>query len=242
MKRPMKKHLAPLAACAAAALLPSCILYSHTADRLRDPGTTYTGVNIYQPVDGKIHYAPEKKQQGSITEGYVIANEVTFHKHSRSVNTDHWYPLEPLAGDYKPTGRQVVARITSSGFAEELDALPGGLMSIEAPKGNITQADSGVLSQWHPEGKAIFDHLGRTAAPVTTQPGWWRRRAIDCCDYFVDPLMTVVYNTALFGVVLPAGIVLTPVTAPVQLLCIQQQQKQDTSPAENQEGNRAQKK
>ena len=223
MTRPLP--LFPPLALLAATLLPSC-MYWHTGDRLRDPHTTYTGVDIYHPVDGKIHYSPKAIDQDRtgkpITEAYVIANEVTYNKRSCTGNTDDLYPIEPWANNLRPTGRQVIARIDGGGFAEEVTSLPRGLKSMDAPKEDLWSKGDGVFYMWMAKDDPKFGKLGSTAKPVETQPGWWRRRAINCCDYFVDPLLTVVTNTVAFTVTLAT----MPLALPANLICSQQQQQQ----------------
>ena len=98
-------------------------------------------------------------------------------------------------------------------------------MSIDAPQGNIERNGDGVLYEWLPDGAPDFDRLGRTAEPVKQKPGWWRRRAIDCCDYLVDPVLTVVYTTVVYGVGIPVGLAIAPIGVPVNILSSQQQQQ-----------------
>ncbi len=225
------KALTPLSAGAAALLLPSCIFYSHLGDCLRDPYTSYAGADIYHPVDGRIHYDPKKVHNGFPKEAYVIANEVTYISSSPVVNTDHFYPVSTKAGELTPTGKQIVAKISSSGYEKTLPALPQGLQSIPAPTTNEWRyTGQGALYEWAPEGKPNSSHISTPAAWEDTQPGWWRRRAINCCDYFVDPLLTFTYNTLFWGVAMPVGLAITPVVVPVNHICAQQQQQQDSEP------------
>ncbi len=188
---------------AAALLLTSCTRW-HLADRLRDPYTTYTGVDIYHPVDGKIHYKPESdgRQNDRLGEAYVIAPEVTFNKRSLTTNTDDFYPGDANAQNLRPTGRQCIVRITGNGVDEKLAALPKGLASINAPTTNQGNTGWGVFYRWNPEGDMRFRALGPELTQETT-PGWWRRRAIDTCDYVVDPLL----NVLTVAVAVPAYIV-----------------------------------
>ncbi len=230
------KPIASLFACSAGLLLPSCIFHAHTADRLRDPYTTYTGADIYHPVDGKIHYTPKEAQKSFISEGYVVANEVTFTRKSKVMNTDNFYPGDDAAENFKPTGRQLVVKINAAGYQETLPALPKGLMSMPAPTTDEERyTGQGVLYEWAPEGDPNITHIDDYGEAVETQPGWWRRRAIDCCDYFVDPVLTFTYNTLFWGVGIPVGLVVTPVVAPVNILCAQQQQQQETQQQETQQ-------
>ncbi len=221
------KAVTSLFACSAALLLPSCIYYSHTADRLRDPYTTYTGVDIYHPVDGRIHYTAREAQKSFVSEGYVVVNEVTFTRKSRVMNSDHFYPADDAAENLKPTGRQLVVKINASGYRETVPTLPRGLLSMPAPTSDEERyTGQGVLYEWAPEGDPNITHIDGDGESVKTQPGWWRRRAIDCCDYVVDPVLTFTSNALFWGVGIPVGLVVTPVVAPINLLCAQQQQQQ----------------
>ncbi len=188
------KRLLPLLAAALILILlaPACTRW-HVADRLRDVHTTYTGVNIYQPVDGKIYYR-EGKNYG-MEPHYVIAPEVTYKRRTHLINSDgkaNFYPLPAVSQNLRPTGRVVVAEFDyCHGFRGIHPALPEGLVSKEAPKENQGSIRPRGAVHWRPEGNAPMDSLG-ILSQQEEPPGIGRRLLIGTCDYVVDPLLNII--------------------------------------------------
>ncbi len=205
---PPLRPILVLAAAALACLLPSCMRW-HTADVLRDPYTTYTGVDIYHPVDGKVHYEMEEnpltgKLERKYGANYVIAPEVTYKRCSHLTNTDgfDFYPAPPLTQDIRPTGRVVTAKFSyTHGFTEIVPKLPKGTRSEEAETHNSGSIRPRGAPHWRPEGGAPMPSLG-TLAQVEEKPGFGRRVLIGTCDYVVDPLLNIL--------TIPVEIVLWP--------------------------------
>ncbi len=193
----MKEHTVILV-CAAALLLPSCTRW-HTADLLRDPYTTYTGVDIYHPVDGKVHYEMEENRLTGKLErkhdaNYVIAPEVTYKRRSHLTNTDgfDFYPAPPLVQDARPTGRVVTAKFSySHGLTEIVPELPKETRSEKAETHNSGSIRPHGARHWMPEGGAPMPSFG-TLAKVEEKPSFGRSVLIGTCDYVVDPLLNLV--------------------------------------------------
>ncbi len=188
-------------------LLAFCLLHSsctrwHTADRLRDPYTTYTGVDIYHPVDGKIYHLPEDEPYPQ--HYYVIAPEVSYQRRTHLTNTDGFYPVCDTSQNIRPTGRTVVAAFSySHGFEKILPRLPEGVVSEVAPKENQGGIRPRGSNHWCPEGNAPWESLG-AISKQEHKPGFARRLLIGTCDYLVDPLLNIIM-VPLDAIVLPFG-------------------------------------
>ncbi len=130
--------------------LSSCMRW-HTANRLRDAHTVYTGVDIYHPVDGKLYYSPAENTENLIFKdvsftNYLIAPEVTYRRRSNLINSDglgNFYPEPDYTQDIPPTGRIHVVKIkrgrSHPDSPEMIPALPDGLKSLPMPpKGKLT--------------------------------------------------------------------------------------------------------
>ncbi len=235
------KLITPFLVCSAALLLlPSCVFWS-TGDHLRAGSTTYTGVDIYHPVDGKIHYYPYNPHPKKDTEyahwreAYVIAPEVTYRAQPPSFEVPNIHMIGsldyvpyPEVEDMKPTGRVVVARIGFDGFVKIVPQLPKGLLTADAPKDKAEWSEQNlhIVSQhWNPD-KPDHEHLGRIGEKVR-KPGLAHRALIGTCDYVVDPVLNVLTNITIPLVLLPAS----PFIALADSVTQQQQAKQDEPPS-----------
>ncbi len=234
------RRITSLFACAAALFLPSCIFWS-TGDHLRAGGTTYTGVDIYHPVDGKIHYYPYKphpKKEAEYThwrEAYVLAPEVTYRAQPPGFDIPNIHTIGrldyvpyPEVEDMKPTGRMVIARIGYEGFEEIVPSLPKGLQTADAPKGKAEWSEQNlhiVDSFWNPD-EPSHEHLGKVDEKVE-KPGLARRALIGTCDYVVDPVLNVLTNITIPLVLLPAA----PFISLADSVTQQQQQTESTKPS-----------
>ncbi len=174
------KHLA-LSLFAATALLPSCAQWQ-LGEHMSDAQTTYTGVNLCCPVDGKF-YRPAELQANQAIPFYITAPEVTFklHPHPRlrlCEEIPDWLMYAP-ASEVEPTGRIVTARITDGGVrgpeAEEIPALPDGLIAE-------------VVTDTCPEEQ----HMLAILSEKREEPSLARRALIGTCDYLLDPLLTLI--------------------------------------------------
>ncbi len=206
-----------------------CLAFSackfwYTADHLRAGSTTYTGVDIFHPVDGKIHY-PAKQSDGSLGTAYVIAPEVTYRAQPPCFevpNVHSWgtWDVEgwPEVTDMRPTGRVVVARIGYFGFERIVPELPKGLLSAAAPTCKADRDSAPyIVCYWNPQSPPT-DSLGKLA-PKVEEPGAARRAFIGTCAYVVDPVLNTV--TCVLSPV--AVLAATPFVAVGG--CVQQQQQ-----------------
>ncbi len=192
-------------------LLASCTRW-HLGDRLRDAHTTYTGVDIFHPVDGKIHHTPA--EEGVVaSEYYVLAPEVTYQRRSPLTNTDDFYPAPLRAHKIQPTGRTVTARISHGYYFEELvPKLPSGQVSEPAPTENRRIFGITSAAGWQAKGNPQFRTLG-ILAEKTEEPGLARRALIGTCDYALDPLLNLI--------TIPAEVVGSILSFPILLLAEQ---------------------
>ncbi len=234
----MKKP-GPILAFGAALLLPSCIFWS-TGDHLRAGCTTYTGVDIYHPVDGKIHYYPYNPHPKKDTEyahwreAYVLAPEVTYRAQPPSFEIPNIHFIGsldhvpyPEVEDMKPTGRVVIARIGYEGFREIVPELPKGLLTADALKGKAgwSERNLHIVNQHRNPDKPNHEQLGKIDEKIE-KPGVARRALIGTCDYVVDPILNVLTNITIPLVLLPAS----PFIAMADSVTQQQQTKRDEPP------------
>ncbi len=202
MSLPLRSFLCTIAMMLALPLT-SCMRW-HTTDRLRDTLTTYTGADIYHPVDGMIHSGID--DEGEKTH-YVLAPEVAYKHRSPIINSDgfNYYHEPPYAKELRPTGRTLVVEMENYCFKRVVPRLPQGVKAEAVPppeKRNF----------WNMPGwRAADTHayaLGELACQQE-QPSTARRVLIGTCDYVVDPML----NLITFPVEVSCWIVGTPIAA-----------------------------
>ncbi len=228
----MKTIQTLLLAAAAALLLPSCKQW-FIGDHLRGASTSYTGVDIFHPVDGKIHFDTRQKNK-ILREAYVVAPEVTYCKQppcwDASIHDIGDWSNVPAAKaeNIRPTGRIVVAKIGYGGFREIVPALPKGLTAYDAPTHDIDAVAQmkmpHIVCYWTPE-DIYPDSLGELGTAREEKPGFARRALIATCDYVVDPLL----NILTIPVEAVGIIALSPIIAPVTM-AIDSQEQQEPQP------------
>ncbi len=174
----MMRWMIPFLACAAAILMPSCISWD-IGGHLKGRQTTYTGVDIAHPVDGKL-YRPARGQESCF---YVTAPEVTYtYTYPAMLNGYGMQVVMPAASNVQPTGRIITARIEPASHsyvgaqheARALSVMPGGLCAEESGPTEHATPCPAVLG-WERE-----------------EPSLARRALIGTCDYVVDPLLNIV--------------------------------------------------
>ncbi len=177
-------------------VLPSCTCWQ-LGERLRAPYTTYTGLDIERPADGKIYHSATRDWEVAET-CYVWAPEKTYNIipplwHDASGLS---YPPEKEAGNLHPTGRvvPVVLQRDENGsyrYARSLSALPDGLVSGDyniSPQ--LTQARENARQAGNKQ-RPLPAEKGTDNTPVRMEPGLGKRILIGCCDYVVDPMLTI---------------------------------------------------
>ncbi len=181
---------------AALVLLPSCTCWQ-LGERLRASCTTWTGLDIERPVDGKIYHKPT--HGWAVAEFcYILAPEKTYNiipPLTCDASGLH-YPPEKVAGNLTPTGRVVPVALRrdvngSYQYARSLSALPGGLVAEDyAASPQLTQSRENTRQSGNKQ-RPLPAEDGSDNARYT-EPGLGRRVLIGTCDYVVDPLLTVV--------------------------------------------------
>ncbi len=225
----MKRFFLPyVCAVAILLLLPSCKQW-FIGEHLRGSDTTYTGVDIFHPVDGKIHANLRQDAPRSL-EAYVIAPEVTYTKRTpwwkvnRHALGDLSYEPSEQAYDICPTGRVVIAKIDTEGFDKIVRGLPKGLTPMDARDvGSLERMAYWDADRLNPR------YLGELGEQEQEKASFVRRALISTCDYVVDPLLNVVSGPLeVLGFA-----ALSPILIPTLYAMESQQQKVSPSSAED---------
>ncbi len=219
-----------LAATALACLLPSCKQW-FIGEHLRAADTIYSGVDIFHPVDGKIHFNPKQDKEHLNPVAYVVAPEVTYYRqppcYDVNIHCIGDWSHEPGATVYsvRPTGRVVTAKIGYGGFQEIVPELPRGLATYDAPTRDIDSIEEMqtpyIVCTWRPD-HPYPDAMGSICEPKKEKPSFAYRALTETCDYVVDPVLNV-----LTPVVETVGIIAAaPICVPAGAIVNAAQQQQ----------------
>ncbi len=162
-------------------LLPSCTITSHIGKSIREAGEVHTGVDIFHPVDGKLHQTAAQHTQSD--RAYVLAPEVRYRIYSGTIinhGLDKTTPPHPVVCDLQPTGKNCVAYIACK------DGKPSHFIYLDEKFPSNTRAYPMAA-----DGDEKIHHraLGKTAP--STQTSLWRRAVALPFDYILDPALSL---------------------------------------------------